>query len=46
VLFTIDGKPMETLKGHLDIRQPLTPDYSLEKGADRNTSHQPKGTKE
>ena len=46
VLFTIDGKPMETLKGHLDTRQSLAPDYSLEKGAGRNTSHQPKGTKE
>jgi spore germination protein GerM len=46
VLFTVDGKPLETLKGHLDTRQPLAPDYSLEKGAGVTTSHQPKGTKE
>lgn len=32
VLFTVDGKPLETLKGHLDIRNPLAPDFSLEKG--------------
>jgi len=32
VRFTIDGKPLETLKGHLDIRNPLAPDFSLEKG--------------
>lgn len=33
VRFTVDGKPLETLKGHLDIRNPLVPDFSLEKGA-------------
>jgi spore germination protein GerM len=31
VVFTVDGKPLETLKGHLDTSSPLTPDYSLEK---------------
>jgi len=31
VFFTVDGKPLETLKGHLDTSRPLTPDYSLEK---------------
>jgi spore germination protein GerM len=34
VLFTVDGKPLETLKGHLDLRKPLAPDFSLENGAD------------
>lgn len=33
VLFTLDGKPLQTLKGHLDVRTPLAPDFSLEKGA-------------
>lgn len=31
VQFTLDGKPLQTLKGHLDMRAPLVPDYSLEK---------------
>jgi len=34
VLFTVDGKALETLKGHLDLRKPLEPDFSLEKGAE------------
>ncbi|HZV82832.1 MAG TPA: GerMN domain-containing protein [Geobacteraceae bacterium] len=46
VLFTVDGKPLETLKGHLDVRQPLVPDFSLEKGAAIKQSQQSKGTKE
>lgn len=29
VVFSVDGKPLETLKGHLDISSPLTPDFSL-----------------
>lgn len=29
VSFETDGKPLETLKGHVDLRQPLTPDFSL-----------------
>jgi hypothetical protein len=35
VLFTVDGKPMETLKGHIDISRAMTPDFSLEKGAEK-----------
>jgi spore germination protein GerM len=45
VLFTVDGKPLETLKGHLDMRHPLEPDYTLEKGA-HDTTHKPKGKRE
>jgi len=30
VRFLVEGKPVETLKGHLDLREPLLPDYSLE----------------
>ena len=29
VRFEVEGKPLETLKGHVDLRQPLTPDFSL-----------------
>jgi len=31
VQILVDGAPVETLKGHLDLRQPLPPDYTLEK---------------
>jgi spore germination protein GerM len=31
VQFTLDGKPLQTLKGHLDVRVPLAPDFTLEK---------------
>lgn len=31
VQFLIDGAKVSTLKGHVDIHQPLAPDYSLEK---------------
>lgn len=31
VRFLVDGKPLETLKGHIDLREPLAPDYTLEK---------------
>jgi spore germination protein GerM len=31
VRFLVDGKPMDTLKGHIDLREPLSPDYTLEK---------------
>lgn len=31
VKLTINGKSVETLKGHLDLREPLLPDYTLEK---------------
>jgi hypothetical protein len=34
VQFTLDGAPLETLKGHLDTRSPLIPDFSLEKSAE------------
>lgn len=30
VRFLIEGAPVGTLKGHLDLREPLVPDYSLE----------------
>ena len=31
VQFLIEGAPVDELKGHLDLRSPLPPDYSLEK---------------
>ena len=31
VKFLFNGKTVETLKGHLDLRGPLTPDFSMEK---------------
>lgn len=31
VRFLVEGAPVETLKGHLDLREPVAPDYSLEK---------------
>jgi len=31
VQFLVAGAPLETLKGNLDLRAPLPPDYSLEK---------------
>ncbi len=31
VAFLIDGEPASTLKGHLDLREPLVPDFTLEK---------------
>lgn len=31
VRFLVDGKPVDTLHGHLDLRQPLAADFSLEK---------------
>jgi spore germination protein GerM len=31
VQFLIEGAPMQDLHGHLDLRAPLAPDYSLEK---------------
>lgn len=27
--FLVDGAPIETIKGHVDLRQPITPDFSL-----------------
>lgn len=43
VLFTLDGKPLQTLKGHLDVSNPIAPDFSLEKGA--KPPEKPKGKK-
>ncbi|GAM10513.1 sporulation and spore germination [Geobacter sp. OR-1] len=34
VRFLVDGKPLATLKGHLDLREPLPPDFTLEKQSD------------
>lgn len=34
VVFTVDGKWQQTLKGHLDISSPLVPDISLGKGTE------------
>ncbi len=31
VLFTVDGRSLETLKGHLDMRTSLAPDFLLER---------------
>ena len=31
VRLLLDGKPIEALRGHLDLRQPLAADFSLEK---------------
>lgn len=36
VVFTVEDHPMTTLKGHLDISRPITPDYSLEKGVEQH----------
>jgi len=35
VAFTVDGKPLQTLKGHLDMSSPISPDFSLEKGFEK-----------
>lgn len=46
VLFSLEGKPLETLKGHLDTRGAIVPDYTLERGAADTSSQQPKGGRE
>ncbi len=38
VKFLLEGHEMETLKGHLDLRNPIQPDFSLEK---KMTSNKP-----
>lgn len=38
VLFTLNGKQLQTLKGHLDASLPLAPDFSLEKGSKQSAS--------
>ncbi len=35
VVFTVEGKPRETLKGHLDVSTAIVPDFSLEKGVEK-----------
>lgn len=38
VKFLLDGHDMESLKGHLDLRNPIQPDFSLEKNMTANKS--------
>ncbi len=38
VSFLVEGKPVRTFTGHLDLRQPLAPDFSLERKADISPS--------
>lgn len=45
VLFTVDGRPLETLKGHLDTRQPLAPDFTLERAAGNDNLQKTKGAR-
>ena len=40
VLFTVAGEPVPTLKGHLDLRQPLAPDYTLEQKPEAGSNEQ------
>lgn len=35
VRFLLEGREAETLKGHIDLREPLEPDYRLEKAANK-----------
>ncbi len=36
VVFTVDGTPLTTLKGHLDTSKAISPDFSLEKGVEKS----------
>lgn len=38
VKFLLDGHEADTLKGHIDLRSPLVPDFSLEKGKNADTA--------
>lgn len=38
VRFMVEGRQLETLKGHVDLREPLAPDYTMEK-----SPHMPAG---
>jgi len=38
VKFLLDGHEVETLKGHIDLRSPIIPDFSLEKDKNANTA--------
>jgi Sporulation and spore germination len=40
VRFLVEGKPVETLKGHVDLRQPLAPDFSLTRSATEEATPQ------
>ena len=33
VRFLVEGQPVATLKGHVDLRQPLAPDFNLTRSA-------------
>ncbi|MCL2760910.1 MAG: GerMN domain-containing protein [Desulfuromonadales bacterium] len=46
VLFTVDGKPLETLKGHIDLRSPIPPDFSFENKNEGKPSQQEESDKE
>jgi hypothetical protein len=38
VKFLLDGHDMEILKGHVDLRKPIQPDFGMEKNITTNTS--------
>jgi hypothetical protein len=38
VRLLLDGRPVETVRGHLDLRQPLAADFSLEKQPEQNNT--------
>jgi len=40
----VEGKPVDTLKGHLDLREPLEPDFSLEKKVEAEKEPLPPAT--
>lgn len=40
--FLLDGREVETLKGHLDLKMPLAPDFSLEINKDGQTAPEQK----
>lgn len=42
VKFLLDGQEVETLKGHLDLRTPLAPDFSLEISKEGKTAPEQK----
>jgi hypothetical protein len=46
VQFLVNGAALESLKGHLDLRKPLPPDYTLEKQAPVQPEQTKKETKE
>jgi spore germination protein GerM len=38
VKFLLEGQDVETLKGHLDLRAPLEPDFQLEKNSEKQAA--------